>query len=213
MCSNNVIRCFTMLVGVLLSLNAYGQETIPERVARGASGRFSTIPSGKPPTVTDLLRTTDIVVRGVIGKSRGYLSDDQQDVCTEYEMQDAVILYQAQMPQTARPGIAPPVLVTLVGGEVTIGSTKFTQVEEALPGLEPGVEALFLLQKVDNRYRLAGTYLGVFGIVAGKLKPLTNVQSFAPEYRDRAATEAAAEIVAQARSLRQQLPRTPILPH
>lgn len=141
-------------------------------------------------------------MRGVVGTSRSYLSDDQRSVLTDYEIQNPTILFRASTAATVRPGIATPVAVTLVGGTIKIGSVEFTQYEEGLPILEPGAEHLFLLKQVDNHYYPVGLFLGAFGIVDGKLQPLTRVQGFAPEYRDVPAADATADVLAKIRARR-----------
>ena len=201
--TDGLTKLLTVLAVVALPVTIHAQrETIPEALARGSSGRVRTAPSGHPPDIADLLRDTDIVVRGIVGEARSYLSDDQRDVYTDYRIDNPVFLYQAQSVPSARPGVMPTVTVTQLGGTVTINDRKFTQTEQGLPPLESGAEGLFLLERVDNHYRIVGTFYGAFGIVGGTLRPLTKVQSFAPEYKDVAAAPAAEEMVTRLRALR-----------
>ena len=78
---------------------AHGQRrTIPEIVAGGAAtdgvlGRVRTVGSGPTPEVTDVLRTTDVIVRGIVDQPRGYLSDDQFDVYNDYPIVNPAILF------------------------------------------------------------------------------------------------------------------------
>ena len=60
------------------------RETIPDAVARGAKGRVSSQPSGRGPSMRDLLMTADLVVRGTVADSSSYLSDDKRDVYTDH---------------------------------------------------------------------------------------------------------------------------------
>ena len=80
------------------------RPTIPEAVRQGAVNSIATTPSGQPPTVADLLSTTDIVVMGTIGDSRSYLSDDQRDVYTDYPIKEPVVLFRSDMERLRGPG-------------------------------------------------------------------------------------------------------------
>jgi hypothetical protein len=88
-----------------------------------------------------------------------------------------------------------------------VGGVEFTQLEEALPALEPGAEHLFLLKQVDNRYYPVGMFVGAFGIVGGKLRPLSQIRDFAPEYQEMPAVEAVADLVGRLRAMRQRSPK------
>ena len=200
-----VLTTSLTVLAFVLTLSSVGHaqsETVHEAIARGATGRVSTAPSGHPPTVTDLLRETDIVVRGIIGQPRAYLSGDKRDVYTDYALKNPAILYAKQVLSSAVPGASADVTVTQLGGTIEVNGVKFTQQENGLLPLEPGVEGLFLLKRVDNRYQIAGTYFGAFRIAAGRVTPFTMRQSFAPEYRDASTEHAVAEIMRQLRTLR-----------
>jgi hypothetical protein len=153
--------------------------------------------------MNELLQKTDIVVRGIVGNPKSYLSDDERNVYTDYVIVNPVFLYQPQLVPSARPGIVPSVTVTQLGGSITLpNGLTFTQTEQGLLLLEPGTEGLFLLQRVGDQHRLVGTFYGAFRIEAGTLTPLAKRQSFAPEYRGVPATEAEASMVARLQSLR-----------
>ncbi len=105
--SHNIHYCVGAFAVLTMVVALAAQElTIPERVARGATGRFSNIPSGKPPSVSDVLSRTDLIVRGIVGDSHGYLSDDLMEVDMDYELKNPVILYDAESTPVARPAAA-----------------------------------------------------------------------------------------------------------
>ncbi len=85
-----------------------------------------------------------------------------------------------------------------------VGNIRYTQYEEALPVLQPGIETLFLLQRVNNHYTPTDVYLGVFAIGATKLLPLTRIGQFAEEYRNVPTTEAIPAIVSQISAVKSQ---------
>jgi hypothetical protein len=185
----------------------HAQLTIPEAVANGATNLVHAVPSGKAPSMATVAKDIDVVLKGVVGSSRSYLSEDQRSVLTDYEIENPVVLYHGAAARAARPGIAEKIAVTLRGGTIKIGGVEFIQFEEGLPILQPGAEHLFLLQLIDNHYYPVGLYLGAFGIVDGRLRSLSRVQNFAPEYRDVPAADAAVDVIAKIRARHNQSPQ------
>jgi hypothetical protein len=127
------------------------------------------------------------------------LSDDQQDVYTDYQIQNPVLFYQKHIAGSPRPGAVLPITATQLGGALMVGDVKFTQTELGLPPLEPGSEALLLLQRVQNRYYISGTFYGACGIVGGKLTRLMRMEGFAPALEGAPADIAAAAMTVIAR--------------
>jgi hypothetical protein len=161
------------------------RQTIPEAVAEGAVGSVATIPSGPAPTMADLLRISDIVVTCTLGEPRGYLSDDQRDVYTDYTVTNPVFQYQSRVTAMQKPGVPPPeLIITQLGGTVMVNGTKFTHKEPALPPLQSGTEVLLLLQSSGAKYFITGKYFGAFSVADGRLVPLVRRHDFAPEYRN-----------------------------
>lgn len=163
-----------------------GQElTIPERLA--AAGRDIQVgwqhASGLV-LVSDLLAKTDMMVRGIVGTPKSYLSDDQCKVYTDYPILDPVILYNRQPTPTPRPGAASSVTVTQFGGTVTINGLTFTETYRDLPPFQSGSEGLFLLKVVNDKHFPPGIFLGAFGISNGLLRQISGGINFAAEYRD-----------------------------
>lgn len=158
------------------------RQTIPAAIAEGAVASVATRPSGQAPTMESVLADTDVVVTGTVGEPRSYLSEDQRDVYTDYPVADAVFRYQSKLSPVATPGIPPAVIVTQLGGTIMINGVSFTQKETALPPLQPGISALFLLRRNGGKHFIAGGYFGAFAIVDGRLRPLVSRSDFAPEY-------------------------------
>jgi hypothetical protein len=182
------------------------QETIPERVARGVKGKMRGTPSGRPPSVSELLPHTDLIVRGKIGEPRTYMSSDLTEVYTDYPLENAVILFQLTPATSQSPGIQRELAVTIAGGELSIGGTTYTQYEEALPALPVGAEGFFLLKNTGEHYMVSGLSLGAFVVTPGELVPLTHKSGFAEEYRGVPAAESIGRIVAEIREMRRQPP-------
>jgi hypothetical protein len=180
--------------------SAFAQlPTIPELLAsQGSSRRITGIPSGQAPTVDELLKQTDIVVRGTVGAPTTFLSDDQRDVYTEYSLSDVTVLHQRR---PARPGILPPLTVVVRGGAITIDGRTFVQEDEAFPALAPGTTGVFLLTRTADRYRLAGWVFGAFAVTKNGLRPFTRKLGFGEELTDLSASQSEAHLVARAREL------------
>ena len=198
------IRSLVVLGVCVLSISIEGQrQTIPQAVASGARGRTRTAPSGRPPDVAEVLRQTNVIVRGIVGQPISRLSDDEFDVYTDYEILDSTVLYADVVFGTAKAGAAPAVVVTQLGGTAAVNGIPYTQKEEGLDPLRSGMEAVFLLERVDGKLQIAGTFFGVFEISGGDLRPLTSRDTFALEYRGVQATAAVDDLVARLRAIRQ----------
>jgi hypothetical protein len=193
-----------MLLSIAIATKAHAQLlTVPQALARAGESLSGgqTSPSGPLPTLDRILLKTDLIVSGVIGESRSYLSDDQMDVRTDYEILAPVILYESVAIPAGQLHTR-PVTVTMLGGVVTINGLTFTSTHDALPRLQPGTEALFLLRQIGSRFFIGGAYYGVFGMLGGKLMPLSTKPGFAPELYDLPVAQASDEIVRRVTALR-----------
>ncbi|HXG87050.1 MAG TPA: hypothetical protein VNJ02_01850 [Vicinamibacterales bacterium] len=157
--------------------------------------RGTTVPSGPPPHIDEILRDTQLIVRGVVGRPRSYLSPDQRYVFTDYPIERPAILYQRIIDASRHPGNVPGVTLTVLGGSVVINGLTFTEAVGALPSIEPGTDCLLLLSKKDGKLVLAGSYYGAFSVAANVLVPLTRKQGFALEHAGADATRAIRDLV------------------
>lgn len=206
---NNRLALGTGLLIAALSSDLNGeQSTIPEILARAGTSveRQVGIGSGYPPSVSEILRDTDAILRGFVGEPKTYLAKDKKEVYTDYRIDRPTFLYYSQS-KTSAPASSPgiqDVVVTLPGGTIEINGLRFTSLHKELPRLEPGAESVLLLKRVGDRYRIAGEYYGAFRIANSKLVPLTKKQGFATEYRDLSAFQAVENLVSQFRALDQK---------
>lgn len=101
---------FALLVGLLLQPSAiYAQlKTIPQQLAEQGTDLRSgaSVPSGASPDVDVILRDTDVIVRGVVGNPRSYLSDDQLTIFSDYPIAKPVILFDTMIASSSKPGPA-----------------------------------------------------------------------------------------------------------
>jgi hypothetical protein len=77
-----------MLIGLSLLPTAILAQlkTIPTLLAEHGNDLRSgaSVPSGAAPDLDVILRDTDLIVRGVVGNPRSYLSDDQMTIFSDY---------------------------------------------------------------------------------------------------------------------------------
>src|SRR5262245_24105234 len=187
-----VITVMFVLASFAISAPYAGAQgrTIPEAVARGATGRAGNVPSGIVPSVESVLSITETMVAGTVGKPHSYLSDDRTEVYADYRITQPIYYFRAQ--PTTNPTLEPaPDVVTLRGGTIPVSGIMFTETQPALPPLTPGSRVLLLLRRVDKRFFVAGTYLGAFRIANDKLIPLTGWEGFASNFTGRKSTSEA----------------------
>jgi len=185
--------------------------TIPESLARANTSltRGTTIPSGSGPTLDSLLTDTDVIVRGVVGAPRSYLSDDQRAVLTDYPLLNASILYERRGLASAPDQAAQTLAVTLLGGEIEINGLKFSDRPGALPALVRGSEHLLCLKVEEGKLLVALSYFGAFAVGEDHLAPLTPKDGFAPEVRRLPTEQMIAAFKSRAEALHVQGPRRP----
>src|SRR5439155_17879703 len=102
------------------------------------------------------------------------------EVYTAYPIWNAVIRHSVisnSVPASQRSSM----VVTLLGGTITINGLTYTRVHEALPSLEPGQEYLLLLRRVGDRYFLAADYYGAFQISGSVATNRVQKRGFAEE--------------------------------
>lgn len=144
-----------------------------------------------------------MIVRGVVGQPRSYLSDDQVDVLTDDPLLKPTVLFQNDATSLGLAAEREGVTVTVRGGTIEINGLTFTSKHAALPGLEPGSEEILCLKRVGSRNLIALTFYGAFRVESQGLAPLSRKQGFAPEIEHVPSATVIAELVARARSLHQ----------
>ena len=193
------------------------QRTIPEVLAAAGQDQTRSHGAGSG-TVGDprsdeyerrftdlLLADTDLIVRGVVGQpERAYLSDDQTEVYTDYDIHNPEFLYDSGLQRDAKPGVTPSARVTVLGGTVTVDGLSYTSIHDSLPALEPGTDCVLLLKRVGAGYLIARRYSGAFRISAGHLLPLSSSVGLPSRYRETPSAELIAEWVAQLSAQRSQ---------
>jgi hypothetical protein len=176
--------------------------TIPEALAQhGASlGRSVSVPSGDVPSVEQVLSSTHLIVRGVVTQTRSYLSPDEREVYTDYEIRNPNIQYRASGVAIDKGGALSSITVTLLGGTIELNGLQFKSTHTGLPNLASGEEHILLLEETGGRYFIAEKYFGAFRIVDGHVEPSVRKSGFAKEFKGRPATETIGSLTAAARA-------------
>jgi hypothetical protein len=187
------------VLGSIALLSAQ-RRTIPDLVASGGGWAPPSIPSGGPPSLRQVALLADTVVRGTVGPAApSYLSPEQDEIYTDFEIRNPIVLYERETPSTSQPGAPRSILVTVRGGTMNFSGTPFSQQYPGQPVMTQGRERLFLLRKTDSKYRIASDYFGVFEIVGNKLVQLSPKQGFAHELDSLSVDASIREIVAALR--------------
>ena len=140
----NVLLALAGLAAFAATVNAQ-RLTIPEAIARGGVTSTGGVPSGQPWTVRELLRRTDVIVMGTVGDPLSYLTRDELEIRTDYPLTSVEVIHRS--PRVVHSGsVERDVTVTQLGGTALVSGVSFTQMERALPPLQPGMRGLFLLE-------------------------------------------------------------------
>lgn len=190
------------LWAVTASMQDGGQgerSTIPEALARAGVSltNTTTTPSGSAPSLDDILAGADVIVKGTVARPRSYLSDDQRDVLTDYDVEEPVYLYNRYPFKPNRPSATPPLRVTLRGGTVLVNGLTYTAEHQALPLLQPGTRCLLILTRTDDKFFIAGRYFGAFETNGDRIVALVRKHGFAAELTGVPRATAEAELIAR----------------
>jgi hypothetical protein len=197
-----------LLVAPLLLLTTIALEvvnaqllTIPEELRHAGVSLASgpSIPSGKAPSVDAVLADADTIVVGTVGPAApSYLSDDQREVLTDYQVVDPVLLFQSSTDLSIDPGRGQAIVVTILGGTISMLDLTYERRHAALPSLKVGARCLFLLKRAGAKYVVAGRYYGVFEI-GDTLVPLMRDAGYGEELRPLPAAAAINSLVTRRR--------------
>jgi len=88
-------------------------------IEQGGINRL-TIGCGPTPSLAGIVKEADLIVEGVVHKRVSYLTADDDNVYTDYELSIDEVLFERQMLTTSRPGIVAPMVFKSRGGRVVI---------------------------------------------------------------------------------------------
>jgi hypothetical protein len=166
---------FAALIGVTIQLSSFAQElTLVQRVEQlNDNIEMVFIADGPRVTLPQMLASTRIVVRGVIGEGVSHLTPDGQSITTTYTITNPTVLFSATPPQVTAPGVMPrAVTITLPGGTLQVGRFSATVRYTDGPKLTRGMNVIALLQNRKGTDIPAGG-AGVFEVRQGRIAALS----------------------------------------
>ena len=151
----------------LVSGLAQTDVTLADRVMREGTDIAVTVNvDGPPVTLEHMLKATDLVIRGTIGTITGHLSDDGREIYRTYELMGPRVLFAAEVPQLAVPGMPTALTFRQPGGTVTIGTHTATITYDILANPREGMDVVLLLSSYDGRNEPAAA-IGIFEVREG----------------------------------------------
>jgi hypothetical protein len=183
-----------LLLCAVLAARVMGEQmTIPDHVAanRGRPVTLPVIRDIRPLPISTLARA-DLIVYGKLIHLKSYMNDAKTDIYTDYQIIPDRVLVDRSATGAKRPGQAPPRIVTLYGGEITVNGTPVKVVDTSLSRWTEGANLLLFLGRTDDedRYRLYGDDAGIFEIdSAGNVSSLLKHPEKDKELRGRTAQE------------------------
>jgi hypothetical protein len=196
--------CVALAVSFLTVEGIAQRRTILEMVF-DTNGPLNLETHADPPPIslTELVQRSEMIVRGTVTEVNSSLSSDGTDIYTDLTLGNVTFLHSAEPAIATKPGPPSPLIITQLGGTVTIAGYPVRQTLQNLPLLARGDEAIFLLVRGSGKLLISGQYLGVFGIEGNRVVPLTRTEWFAREHRGKTVDQFVREIATMAAARRQ----------
>jgi hypothetical protein len=129
-----------------------------------------------PQDIDEMIPKADLIAVGTVRPIRTYLSADQKDLYTDYELTPSRVLAASRAVQSGRPGPALPIILTRWGGHAVIDGVDVTVEDTDLRNFAPGIRVMLFL-KFDaktGKYELPDDVSGAFLVTNDSLEPLVN---------------------------------------
>jgi hypothetical protein len=154
-------------------LIANQQLTLAQRVEQAnASIELVVIADGTAVTLSQMIASTDLVVRGVVGEGVAQFTPDGQSITTTYIITNPTILFSAMPSVVTAPGVVPrPLTITMPGGTVPVGQFFATVHYVEVTELKRGMGVIALLQDRGGKY-IPAAGAGVFEVNQGRVASL-----------------------------------------
>jgi hypothetical protein len=180
----------------VLSVDSFAQiRTLREMVIDRNGPVNSATGANQPPiSLDELVRHSDMIVRGKVATAVSYLSPDDTEVYTDLTVGNVTFVHPPEAAFTSKPGRAPSVVVTQLGGTVKVEGHLVRRTHSNLLPVPVGTEAIFLLVRENGKLMIAGRYLGVLAVEDNRLNPLTRTHWFVTEHRGKPVSEFVAAV-------------------
>jgi len=123
-------------------------------------------------TMQDLVSGASVILDATLTRSRSYLTADQQDILTDYEIVPNSVLAGSLVASRTAPGPSSPLILTTYGGDLEIEGTMVSDVDYSLARLQNGRRYLLFLQPFGNHGQFQLYRAGAFQIIGQQLKSL-----------------------------------------
>jgi hypothetical protein len=185
-------------------LIANQQPTLAQRVEQAnGSIELVVIADGTAVTLSQMIASTDLIVRGVVGEGVAQFTPDGQSITTTYIITNPTILFSAMPPVVTAPGVVPrPLTITMPGGTVAVGQFFATVHYAEVTEVKRGMGVIALLQDRGGKYTPAAG-AGVFEVNQGRVATLFARRGGHHEFSGMTADEFVSQIV----TMRKNLPK------
>jgi hypothetical protein len=157
-----------------ISLAGQSEPTLRQMaIEHGGAGRIINA-CGPAPSLADIVQPADLIVEAIVNAGVSYLTADERDIYTDYDLTIVHVLFQRQVLASSRPGVAAPIVFKSNGGRVVIDGLIMSvdiKTNDARIAVKPGDHA-YLFAKLDpndGKWRL--NPYDVFAIIGTEVVP------------------------------------------
>lgn len=144
-----------------------------------------------PVDLAELMRRSDLVVRGKITRIESYLSEDQRLICTDYKITPTrVIAGRRATRGKPTPGFN-EITFTHYGGTMTLHGVPVEVRDDNLPPFEDGTEAVLFLEESEKGRTpfVIVNAVAAFEVVDNKVRPMVKPPLKLEKYRGMGVSE------------------------
>ena len=122
-----------------------------------------------PLTLEQIVRPADLVLYGTVNLIRTYLSEDQRELYSDYEVTPLRVMIQKVAVSTSTPGQARPIIVKQWGGHTTIDGVFVSVEDDDLRPMSSGAEVILVLTLQKDRKYGIDSYAGKLDVSNGRI--------------------------------------------
>ena len=176
----SLVAAAILAVSIISSDSTACGQTLPEfaRMNGGAAGSIIDIDAPLP-SMQDVIRASDLVLRGQIAALRTMLNANQSGVETDYTIRPIEALKDERRQAVKTPGVVPPIVVRRSGGRfvseggLRLGTTINIFPEEECFSLGEEVVVMLTHGSGGEVYRFSRGEFGAFRVQEGLVIPMT----------------------------------------
>jgi hypothetical protein len=160
--------------------------TLVELAAQGEPVSIRRYIELNPVPLEILAQRADLIVHGTVTLKRTYLSDDQRELYTDYEVIPKQVVASSIAIETKKPGFQ-PLLVKQFGGRTVINGVPVELTHRNLPLMRDGSDVVLFLafDETGKKYTiqdLSGAFIVTDGRVTPLLTPPVKYEQFRGEH-------------------------------